>query len=56
MTTGGEIRSKILVVDDDAEQAMSVKAILESRGYTVGTANDRASGMEGAEPYAPRPI
>ena len=53
MTTDGEIRSKILVVDDDAEQAMSVKAILESRGYVVGTANDRASGMEGAKAESP---
>ncbi len=51
--TEGEIRSKILVVDDDAEQAMSVRAVLESRGYVVRTANDRASGLEGARTESP---
>jgi CheY-like chemotaxis protein len=53
MKTEGESRPRILIVDDDAEQAMSVKAILESRGYVVGTANDRASGMEGARTESP---
>jgi CheY-like chemotaxis protein len=53
MTTDGKIRSKILVIDDDVEQAMAVKAILESRGYEVGTANNRASGMEGARVESP---
>jgi len=56
MKKDGESRSEILVVDDDVDQAVSIKAILDSRGYIVGTANDRASGMEGAKPYAPRPI
>ncbi|MHC4700260.1 MAG: response regulator, partial [Planctomycetota bacterium] len=53
MMTDGKIGSRILVVDDDAEQAMSVKAILESRGYTVGTANDKASGMAEARTESP---
>ena len=53
MTTEGNPRTKILVVDDDAEQAMAVKAILESRGYVVGTANDKASGLEGARTESP---
>ena len=53
MTTDGEIKSKILVVDDDVEQAMAVKTILESRGYAVTTANDKASGMEGARAESP---
>ena len=53
MTTEDKTRHKILVVDDDADQAMSVKAVLESRGYIVGTANDRASGMEGAKTESP---
>lgn len=53
MTTDDEIRSKILVVDDDVEQTMSIKILLESRGYVVGTANDRASGLEGARTGSP---
>lgn len=53
MTTDDEIRSKILVVDDDVEQTMSIKTLLESRGYVVGTANDRASGLEGARTGSP---
>ena len=53
MKTDGEFQAKILVVDDDVEQAMGVKAILESRGYIVGTANDKASGMEGARTESP---
>jgi len=46
MKTDGEMQFKILVVDDDVEQAMSTKAILDSRGYQVGTAHNRTSGME----------
>ncbi len=48
MKTDGESRSKILVIDDDVELTTTVKAILESQGLVVGTANDRASGMEKA--------
>jgi len=39
MKTDGEMQFKILVVDDDVEQAMSTK-------YQVGTAHNRTSGME----------
>ena len=53
MTTDGKIGFKILVVDDDPDQAMSVKAVLESRGYTVGTANNKTSGMEEAKGTGP---
>ncbi len=53
MTADGKTGSRILVIDDDVEQAMSVKAVLESRGYVVGTANNRASGLEGAKAESP---
>ena len=53
MTTNGKIQSKILVIDDDVELTASVKAILETKGYIVGTANDRASGMEEAKTGSP---
>ncbi len=53
MTTDGKIGSKILVVDDDPDQAMSVKAVLESRGYTVATAHNKASGMQEAKSVSP---
>ena len=53
MTTEGKTRSRILVVDDDVEQATSLKAILNNRGYVVGTATDRPSAMEEAKTESP---
>ena len=53
MKTDDEFRAKILVVDDDLDQAMVVKAILESRGYIVCTANNKASGIEEARSENP---
>jgi len=38
--------AKILIVDDDADFASAIRAILESENYTVITASDRAEGME----------
>ena len=38
--------AKIIVVDDDQDIRDSLKAILESRQYTVITAADRKEGME----------
>jgi twitching motility two-component system response regulator PilH len=49
----GKLRSKILVVDDDMEYAMGIKAILESRDYVVITANNKAAGMEKAKTETP---
>jgi len=49
----GKLRSKILVVDDDVEYAMGIKAILNSRDYAVSTANNKASGMEKAKTDSP---
>lgn len=53
MTTKGKTRSRILVVDDDVEQAMSIKAILDTRGFMVGTASNRDSGMKEAKAENP---
>ncbi len=53
MKADSDLGARILVVDDDADQAMSVKAILESRGYVVGTANNRVSAMEAAKAEHP---
>jgi CheY-like chemotaxis protein len=39
-------KAKILVADDDQDIRDSLKAILESRQYTVVTAADREQGME----------
>lgn len=49
MKESGNLRSKILLVDDDVEFATGIKAILESRNYAVSTANNKASGMEKAK-------
>jgi CheY-like chemotaxis protein len=38
--------AKIIIVDDDADFASAVRAILESKNYTVITASDAAEGME----------
>ena len=53
MKESGKLRSKILVVDDDTEYALGIKAILESCDYTVSTANNKASGMEKAKTETP---
>jgi CheY-like chemotaxis protein len=53
MQTHGKSRSKILIIDDDVELTTSIKTVLESQGYVVGTANDRASGMEEAKNESP---
>jgi CheY-like chemotaxis protein len=37
---------KILIVDDDADFASAIQAILENANYTVITASDRTEGME----------
>ena len=53
MKTDRECESKILVIDDDAELTAAVKTALESQGYAVTTADDRASGMEAATTERP---
>ena len=53
MKTDGKSNSRILIIDDDVELTTTVKTVLESRGYVVGTANDRASGMEKAKAENP---
>jgi two-component system alkaline phosphatase synthesis response regulator PhoP len=45
--------AKILMVDDDADLTAAVSAILESEGYCVVTASDRASGMKKAKSDKP---
>lgn len=44
---------QILIVDDDEEIVESLKAILESRGYTVRTARDGSAGLTEAESNRP---
>ena len=44
---------KILIVDDDAEIVESLKAILESRGYSVKSARDGSAGLAEAEANPP---
>jgi DNA-binding response OmpR family regulator len=44
---------KILIVDDDAEIVESLKAILESRGYSVKSAGDGSAGLAEAEANPP---
>ncbi|MHC4517132.1 MAG: response regulator [Planctomycetota bacterium] len=39
-------KAKIVVTDDDPEIRDTMKALLETRGYTVVTAADREEGME----------
>ncbi len=39
-------KAKILIADDDQDIRESVRAILESRQYSVVTAADRVEGME----------
>ena len=53
MKTGKEDESKILVIDDDADIRVAVKATLESQGYAVATADNKASGMEAANSEEP---
>jgi CheY-like chemotaxis protein len=53
MKTDDKTNSRILVIDDDVELTTTVKTVLESRGYIVNTANDRASGMEKAKTENP---
>jgi CheY-like chemotaxis protein len=38
--------AKILIVDDDADFASAIRAILESENYTVIMASDAVEGME----------
>jgi CheY-like chemotaxis protein len=38
--------ARILIIDDDADLTTAVKVTLESKGYAVVTAADRAEGME----------
>ncbi|MDD5523341.1 MAG: response regulator [Kiritimatiellae bacterium] len=44
---------KILLIDDDSEFLLSNKAVIESRGYQVITANDAVSGMRLAKDEYP---
>jgi CheY-like chemotaxis protein len=53
MTSEIKTKSRILVVDDDMEQAMSIKAVLETKGYLVGTASNRTSGINEAKTENP---
>ena len=53
MKSDSERQSKILVVDDDVDLRAAVKTTLESQGYAVATADDRASGMEAAKTESP---
>ncbi len=39
-------KRKVLIVDDDVDLSGSLKVILESAGYSVLTAANRAAGME----------
>ena len=44
---------KILILDDDNEIVESLKAILESRGYSVKSARDGSTGLAEAESNPP---
>ena len=39
-------RGRILIVDDDLDYVKSIRAVLESKEYTVDTAHDKESAME----------
>jgi len=39
-------RARILIVDDDLDYVKSIRAVLESKEYTVDTAHNRESAME----------
>jgi len=39
-------KARILIVDDDLDYVKSIRAVLESKEYTVDTAHDRESAME----------
>jgi len=53
MKSTGENEPKVLVIDDDADIRVAVKTTLESKGYEVVTADNRASGMEAAKSERP---
>ncbi len=53
MQAGKGNESKILVIDDDADIRAAMKTTLESQGYAVATADNRASGMEAARTEKP---
>lgn len=43
---GVETRQKtVLIVDDDHDVVSAIRAVLDSKGYRVGYANDGASGL-----------
>ena len=44
---------KILLIDDDADIVEAVKIVLESKGYTVITANEGDAGYKKAETERP---
>jgi len=45
MAKGGEMKEKILVVDDDPDILEALTMILESQGYQVVTAQDGVEGL-----------
>ena len=53
MKTGREGEPKILVIDDDPDIRAAMKTTLESQGYAVATADNRASGMDAARAEKP---
>ncbi len=45
--------AKILIIDDDADIVEAVKIVLESKGYTIITANEGDAGYKKAEAERP---
>ena len=44
----GEAARRVLVVDDDPDSAASLVGLLESRGYTIESANDAQPALKAA--------
>ena len=54
MTAGSEMKSRrILIIDDDAELALVLRTVLESRGYEVDWALDSEEGFRKARQTKP---
>jgi CheY-like chemotaxis protein len=49
----GEMKSKILVVEDNADEASLIKMILEPEGYEVALASNGEEGLEKVESSRP---
>ena len=48
-----EVRNRILVVEDDADEANLIKMILEPEGYEVALASNGKEGLEKVESDSP---